>query len=543
MNQQKNSMKTTLLKTTVLFAIFLVLLVCGVPFINAHGVGNSIASHNLRVWTNTATKATYKATFLLTNKDDVFLEDADGKVVFIPYTSLSVVDRAIADEHRERIRTYNRSTESPFNSQVANRQAALQAVPEPYFSHETIRNITLALSAVFGGLLCVGIVLLTKHRYPRLKAGILTGVAALSLMAIVIDAFILPTSLIAQTLNVYSKGIAYPTKATDLRSLKFDKKLTLANPTTSTSTSFEFSAVDSMKVLNTSSDPALMDLAFTPYKPAVTTTWDNTYLYVACNGIPAHNMMIGITSWIAQVPIPQPYVSSNTWSIPLNPEYAATPLSIRSNFQKGAIAIAVNGLPIFNALNASGLDSKVKGELDQWGGHCGRADDYHYHVAPLQFETAAGKQPMPIAFALDGYAVYGSKEPDGTTMLALDQYHGHVGSNGVYHYHGTTTSPYMIEAMRGKVTLDPKTTAPENQIIPQAMTKPIRDPFPIKDLDNVTISNLTANAAGNGYTLEYTVGGKKGSIVYSWTGTGFTGLYTFNFIDVDGKSTVQTYQR
>ena len=46
----------------------------------------------------------------------------------------------------------------------------------------------------------------------------------------------------------------------------------------------------------------------------------------------------------------------------------------------GAIALAVNGMPIFNALNNRGDDAYLAGELDDWGGHAGRADDYHYHM-------------------------------------------------------------------------------------------------------------------------------------------------------------------
>lgn len=67
-------------------------------------------------------------------------------------------------------------------------------------------------------------------------------------------------------------------------------------------------------------------------------------------------------------------------------------------------------------------------------------------------EAVAGLKP--IAYALDGFAVYGSKEPDGYSTLTLDQFHGHEW-NGNYHYHGTTTYPFMIGSMRGKVTLDP----------------------------------------------------------------------------------------
>ncbi len=287
-------------------------------------------------------------------------------------------------------------------------------------------------------------------------------------------------------------------------------------------------------VTNLKTDPNTVDAAFAPYKSTVKTRWDNTYFYVESTGIPAHNMMVGINNWQQQVPIPQPYSATNAWSIPLATQLATSPLSIKTNFMKGAIAIAANGVPIFNPLNNRGEDSYLIGELDQWGGHCGRADDYHYHIPPLHLQTTSGN--LPIAYALDGYAVYGAKEPDGTAMLPLDDYHGHAGSNGVYHYHGTATYPYMIGAMRGNVSLDPTTTAPENQIIPQATTKPIRPA--LTPLTGARITNFTSTGPA-AYSLQYQIGTKSGYVNYSSDAT----TYTFVFIDTNGNTTTQTYKK
>jgi hypothetical protein len=143
---------------------------------------------------------------------------------------------------------------------------------------------------------------------------------------------------------------------------------------------------DTITTNNTSSSSipktttGFIDSAFAPNKPSVSTRWDDTYFYVASNGIPAHNMMVGITNWQQQVPIPQFYTGTNSWSIPLQPVYASVPLSTKSNFMKGAVALAVNGIPIFNALNNRSEDSYLIGELDNWGGNCGKGDDYHYNA-------------------------------------------------------------------------------------------------------------------------------------------------------------------
>ena len=278
-----------------------------------------------------------------------------------------------------------------------------------------------------------------------------------------------------------------------------------------------------------------LDSAYSAFKPAVSTSFDNTYFYVASNGIPNHNMMIGITSWQQQVPITQAYSGTNSWSIPLQPVYATTPLSTKSNLMKGAVAIAVNGIPIFNALNNRGEDSYKIGELDNWGGHCGKGDDYHYHAAPLHLSTLNGLKP--IAFALDGFSVYGTKEPDGTSMSTLDSCHGHITSGGVYHYHGTTDYPYVVGAMKGKVTLDPSTPAPENQIIPQAFAKPVRPAT--NPLNGASITDFVA-VGTNGYMLTYKIGAKNGYVKYSWDANN---KYTFILTDTAGVAVTNSYQR
>ncbi|MSQ38740.1 MAG: YHYH protein [Chitinophagaceae bacterium] len=278
-----------------------------------------------------------------------------------------------------------------------------------------------------------------------------------------------------------------------------------------------------------------IDSAFTAFKPSISTSWDDTYFYIASTGIPSHNMMIGITNWQQQVPITQPYNGTNSWSIPLQPAYATIPLSTKTNLMKGAVAVAVNGIPIFNALNNRGEDSYKIGELDNWGGHCGKGDDYHYHAAPMHLSTLNGLKP--IAFAVDGFPVYGLKEPDGASMIALDTCHGHNGTNGAYHYHGTTDYPYVIGALKGKVTLDPNTTAPENQVIPQAFSKPVRPAT--TPLNGAAITDFVA-VGTNGYLLTYKRGTKNGYVKYSWDANN---KYTFILTDTSGNSVTNTYQR
>lgn len=273
-----------------------------------------------------------------------------------------------------------------------------------------------------------------------------------------------------------------------------------------------------------STDPAFIDSAFKPFKPKVSTRWDKNYFYVESTGIPDHDKMVGIKAWQQQVPIPQCYVGSNAWSIPLNPVLATVPTPTKTNFFKGAIAIAANGIPVFNALNNRGEDSYLIGELDQYGGHCGRADDYHYHIAPLCLDSI-NSSILPIAFALDGFAVYGPVEPDSVVMNALDENHGHVYKNN-YHYHGTSTYPYMIGNMVGVVTKDAT-----DQIIPQAQTKAIRPAG--NPLNGAVITNLISTGV-NMYTLTYTINNRPYNVNYSWNDNGD---FTFEWDSPSGVST------
>jgi hypothetical protein len=254
-------------------------------------------------------------------------------------------------------------------------------------------------------------------------------------------------------------------------------------------------------------DPLFIDAAFAPFKPKVKTRWDNQYFYVEHLGIPSHPMMKGITAWQQQVPIQQCYVGNNAWSIPLNPVMATTPTPTATNFFKGAIAIAANGIPIFNAYNNRGVDSYLIGELDEYGGHCGRADDYHYHIAPFSLDSI-NSAILPIAFALDGFAVYGEKEPNGAPMNALDIHHGHL-YNGVYHYHGTRNYPYVVGNMVGVVTKDST-----DQIIPQPSARSIRPAGTPLSGASITDHRSTGN---NAYSLTYRLNNQNYTVAYSWT--------------------------
>ena len=271
--------------------------------------------------------------------------------------------------------------------------------------------------------------------------------------------------------------------------------------------------------------------AFAPFvaRGQIQTRADGQHFFIESNGIPAHPLMVGITAWQQQVPLPQPYVGDNAWQIPLRPVPAATPRTTKNAFLRGAIAVAVNGIPIFNPLNNRGEDAFLIGELDTFGGHCGRADDYHYHIAPVYLQETVGLA-QPIASALDGYPIYGYEEPDGTPVRMLDACNGHTGPDGNYHYHATRTYPYLNGGFHGTVT------ERDGQVDPQPRARPIRPALP--PLRGARITGFEADGTSQAL-LTYEIAGRTGTVAYR---RGSDGSIAFTFTDPDGRQRSETYR-
>ena len=269
--------------------------------------------------------------------------------------------------------------------------------------------------------------------------------------------------------------------------------------------------------------------AFEAFAPKVSVRWDEKFLFIESNGMPAHNMMVGITAWQQQVPLPQNYTGANAWQLPLAPVPAKEPRSIKGAFLRGAIAISANGIPIFNPQNNRGEISQEIGELDEWGGHCGRADDYHYHAAPLHLQTVLGKD-KPIAYALDGYAIYGLTEPDGSPPAKLDEFNGHTTAALGYHYHASKKYPYVNGGFHGEVT------ERDQQVDPQPRAQPVR-----RDQPPLRGAKITAfETSGNSYKLSFEVSGEKRAILYT---VNADGSVPFEFQNGSAGTTKETFTR
>lgn len=278
---------------------------------------------------------------------------------------------------------------------------------------------------------------------------------------------------------------------------------------------------------------------FRAFAPHVRTSWDARWLRVESDGLPheplAFTPMVGIRTWQQQVPLPQPYSGASAWLVPLQPRWAETPISARTHLRRGAIALAANGIPIFNALNNRGADAFAIGELDEFGGHCGRADDYHYHTAPLALAKVLGPR-APLGFALDGFALYGLFDPRAPrdaarscplgATAALDEFNGHAldarAPAATYHYHASEAYPYINGGLRGVVELE------DDQVVPQpraAGVRPAQAP-----LRGARITSFAARGERE-WALGYELGGQAHRIEYSIDAGGAA---RFTFVGPDG---------
>lgn len=268
---------------------------------------------------------------------------------------------------------------------------------------------------------------------------------------------------------------------------------------------------------------------FRPFAPKVKVHWDDKFFYVESDGFPNHIMMAGITAWQQQVPIPQKYYGENAWRFPLQPIVAKMPLSAKDHFFRGAIAIAANGVPIFNPIKNDGrTDTYLAGELDKFGGHAGRSDDYHYHIAPLHLQEIVGKG-KPVAYALDGYPIFGLTERDGATVKDLDVFNGHKDAKGNYHYHSTKTYPYINGGFHGEVI------ERDGQVDPQPRANGVRPAT--EPLRGAKITDYVQNKDGS-ITLTYTINGETRKVIYA---VQKDGSYRFEFIDSKGTSRVEDF--
>jgi phosphatidylethanolamine-binding protein (PEBP) family uncharacterized protein len=235
------------------------------------------------------------------------------------------------------------------------------------------------------------------------------------------------------------------------------------------------------------------------------------YGKLASLGLPDHTMMGGITATNLQVPVAQAFTGDNAWKIPLLPAIASSTTDVTD----GPVGIAINGVPIFNPCKQGGCqngDTKLLGELDACNGHAGRADDYHYHAAPvclMATQPASYWDTHPIGWALDGFPIFGYNDASGApaTRDAICGGNTSAAPNAPsgYSYHVTESSPYVMSCLRGTPSPDLAGQGAKYQPLRQAPVTPFA----------VSGMTLATDAADGWQVLQFT-----SAVAFTTTGTG-----------------------
>jgi hypothetical protein len=358
--------------------------------------------------------------------------------------------------------------------------------------------------------------------------GALTIASAVGLTA---PAHILPGDPEHSVMDLQRPGTEQPSGRGRLRMIDAPQQVARVEDSTVFASELIQALIGQLQSAGMKDERPSMASAFEPFKDQVKVHWDDKWLYLESNGLPTHNMMVGITAWQQQVPLPKSYFGTNAWQVPLHPIPSKNPVSIKGRFLRGAIAIAVNGIPIFNPQNNRGEVSAEIGELDQWGGHCGRGDDYHYHAAPFHLEKIVGPG-KPIAYALDGYPIYGSTGPDGQAIdeKSLDAFHGKTDAQGNYAYYASTKYPYLNGGFHGEVT------EAGGQVDPQPNGHGIRPALP--PLRGARITSFKRSSDNKTFSLEYMLGAETCHVNYAINADGSV---KFDFIDGKGQVRTETY--
>jgi hypothetical protein len=140
-------------------------------------------------------------------------------------------------------------------------------------------------------------------------------------------------------------------------------------------------------------------------------------------------------------------------TLPMNPQLAEAPSCV----PMGMIGVALNGVAIYNALDAAGRDAVAHEVQDLCNGHPQQAGQYHYH-GPSPCLPDETKKEKLIGYAIDGFGIYSMYDAQGheLTDADLDECHGRssvVEWNGsrrlIYHYVLTREYPYTVGCFRG----------------------------------------------------------------------------------------------
>lgn len=143
-----------------------------------------------------------------------------------------------------------------------------------------------------------------------------------------------------------------------------------------------------------------------------------------------------------------------TYHIPAFPVKTNTPSTTLTQEYWG---VSLDGFPFSeNPPPTVGMMGAAIPGLDECGGHPQPDGPFHYHLMPQVIDDLLEKNGITevfcsyieqsgntiLAYARDGFPIYGFQESDGSTPTGLDDCNGHSGvtadfPDGIYHYHIT----------------------------------------------------------------------------------------------------------
>ena len=140
-------------------------------------------------------------------------------------------------------------------------------------------------------------------------------------------------------------------------------------------------------------------------------------------------------------------------TLPADPQLAAQPSCV----PMGMIGVALNGVAIFNALDALGRDAVAHEVQDLCSGHPEPRGTYHYH-GPSPCLPGETQNEQLIGYAIDGFGIYSMYDANGRELsdADLDPCHGRTSvvefdgrPQNIYHYVLTREYPYTIGCFMG----------------------------------------------------------------------------------------------
>jgi len=143
-----------------------------------------------------------------------------------------------------------------------------------------------------------------------------------------------------------------------------------------------------------------------------------------------------------------PVEKTFSFTLPTSPTANPEPTCV----SLGAIGVTLNGVVLYDAVDARGDDAVAHEIVDVFGGHPA-VSEYHYHFLPERLDAAplADGHSGLVGYIRDGFGLYGYRGVGGVELGNddLDECHGHDHAPLGYHYHATMEYPYTVGCYRG----------------------------------------------------------------------------------------------